>query len=200
MANNEIVICVDKGQKDGKHEIKHKEIAIYGNLVFVPLPYGDYIQCTPQILSVINRRGNSLKKMDFCGLIPISVDTKKDMQEMYGDIYGDHKRFRDECILAQNNGCELIVLVENDNNIKELSEVHKWDNPRISRYYYFKKLKEQGKAQNLKLASKPPCSSKQLQETMETMQEKYGITFLFCTKEECGIKIIELLTNFEKEI
>jgi ribosome-associated protein len=196
----DIIICVDKGQKDGHHEVKHKEIARLGNLQFVPLPYGDYILGSHEILSIINRRGHNLKKMDFCGVPKISVDSKANMEEIYGNIIGkSHARFRDECILAQNNGCKLIVLVENENGINNLSEVRTWENPRLKRYYYFRKLKEQGKAQNVKLAKKPPCSSKQLQTAMETMQEKYGVQFLFCKKSEAGKKILELLTSTNVE-
>lgn len=193
--SDKIIICVDKGQKDGKHEVKHKEIAQHGNLVFIPIPFGDYIKGTPQVMEVVKRRGETLKKMDLCGIVKFSIDTKASMEEIYGNIIGkSHTRFRDECILAKNNGCKLVVLVENDNGIKCLEDVYKWDNPRIQRYFYFKKMQAQGKAQNVKLAKKPPCSSRQLQETMETMQEKYGVEFLFCKKEECGKMIIDLLT------
>ena len=33
--------------------------------------------------------------------------------------------------------------------------------------------------------------------TMQSMQEKYGVTFLFCTPEESGKIVIELLTGKE---
>jgi len=193
------IVCVDKAQKDGKHEVKHQDIARLNKLQFVPLPYGDYCLATSEILQTINRRGNNLKKIDLVGKIKISVDTKQHMQELYQDIISDHGRFRDECILANDNGCKLYILVENDDGIKQLSDVCKWQNPRITRYYYFKKLKEQGKAQNVKLGKRAPVSSKDLQTKLETMQEKYGVEFLFCTKQECGSKIMELLTNQIKE-
>ena len=197
---NNIVICVDKGQKDGKHEVKHREIAMLGNLQFVPLPYGDYILATDEVMEVIKRRGDNLKKMDFCGIPKIAIDSKANMEEIYGNIIGkSHARFRDECILAKNNHCKLIILVENENNISCLDEVNQWENPRIKRYFYTRKMHEQGKAQNVKLASKPPCSGKQLQSAMETMTERYGVEFRFCNKKECGNLIIDLLVNFKGE-
>lgn len=196
---NEFIVCVDKAQKDGKHEVKHKDIARMNNLMFLPLPYGDYCIATNTIVETIRRRGELLKKIDLVGKIKISVDTKQHLQELYQDIISDHKRFRDECILAQENNCKLYVLVENDDGITKLEDVHKWENQRIIRYYYFKKLKEQGKAQNVKLAKRPPVSSRELQTKLETMEEKYGVEFLFCTKEECGQKIINLLTE-KKEV
>lgn len=199
---NDLIICVDKAQKNGKHEVKHKDIAMLNNLLFVPLPYGDYVIATNAIIETIKRRGENLKKIDLVGKINISVDTKANIEEIYGNIIGkSHARFRDECILARDNGCKLIVLIENDCGITELSEVHKWKNPRVARYYHFKKLKEQGKAQNVKLSSKPPCDGGKLQKAMETMQEKYGVKFIFCTKQECGNLIINLLKeNGKKEV
>ena len=60
------------------------------------------------------------------------------------DICGkQHARFRDECILAQNNGIKLYVLVQNagglikgtkdiyNPTIRTLDELHKWKNPRL---------------------------------------------------------------------
>ena len=52
--------------------------------------------------------------MDFLGSYDMAVDTKKDMQEIVGNICGvQHARFRDECILAQKNGITLTQAGEN---------------------------------------------------------------------------------------
>ena len=72
----------------------------------------------------------------------VTVDTKKDIQELVGNVCGkQHARFRDECILAQNNGIKLYVLVQNDGGlingtkdiynptIRTLEDLHKWKNP-----------------------------------------------------------------------
>lgn len=62
------------------------------------------------LMDVINRkneRGVPVKKMDFLGTYNVTVDTKKDIQELVGDICGkQHARFRDECILAHSK-CRL---------------------------------------------------------------------------------------------
>jgi len=47
------IVCVDKAQKDGKHEVKHQDIARLNKLQFVPLPYGDYCIATFQSHSVM---------------------------------------------------------------------------------------------------------------------------------------------------
>ena len=83
---NEFIICVDKAQKDGKHEVKHKDIAKMNNLMFLPLPYGDYCIATNTIIETIKRRGELLKKIDLVGKIKVSVDTKANMEEIYTNI------------------------------------------------------------------------------------------------------------------
>ena len=138
--------------------------------------------------------------MDFCGLPKICELIPKRTWKKYTVIIGkSHARFRDECILAKNNHCKLIVLVENENNISCLDEVHNGKILELKDIIILGKCTNKEKAQNVKLASKPPCSGKQLQSAMETMTEKYGVEFRFCNKKECGNLIIDLLVNFKGE-
>jgi len=104
-----MILISDKAQQAGKHTEKEqywKSIGI--EVMNYPLPCGDYIVANDKVLDVISRkekRGIPVKKMDFLGTFNVTVDTKKDIQELVGDICGkQHARFRDECILAQNNG------------------------------------------------------------------------------------------------
>lgn len=112
-----VLIIEDKGQKEGLHILKNRYFKSHDMEVLrAPLPVGDYIIATDKVADVIHRksaRKMELKKMDFLGTYDVSVDTKKDMQEIVGNICGKaHPRFRDECILAQNNGIKLYVLIE----------------------------------------------------------------------------------------
>ena len=121
---------------------------------------------------------------DYC--IPsngsIVVDTKKDMMELYGDMIQQHERFRNECYLAQEAGIKLYVLVENKNNIETLQDVgtDKWKNPLWFRYWKSKK-------------GKPPVKNITLMKMLYTMQEKYGVEFIFCSPENAGMNILKLL-------
>lgn len=121
---------------------------------------------------------------DYC--IPsngsIVVDTKKDMMELYGDMIQQHERFRNECSLAQEAGIKLYVLVENKNNIETLQDVgtDKWKNPLWFRYWKSKK-------------GKPPVKNITLMKMLYTMQEKYGVEFIFCSPENAGARVLELL-------
>lgn len=200
-------IAADKGQQAGKHEVKHNWLRQNGHeLIELPLPVGDYIEITEAVQSVIDRRGDKLKKMDFMGVVRVSVDTKKDLQEVVGNIQGkSHARFRDECILAQQNGIKLYILVEHGGNIKSLEDVANWKNPR--QFLYEKKIRKefgipkgadfQAEVAELKSHGakivRGPTTGEELYKAMVTMSEKYGVEWVFCDKKDTGKRIIELL-------
>lgn len=195
-----LLLIEDKGQKEGQHILKNRyfennEIEVLRS----PLPVGDYIVADDKVSDVIHRkakRNMEVKKMDFLGTYTVAVDTKKDMQEIIGNICGkSHPRFRDECILAQNNGIKLYVLIENADGVKSVEDVFKWRNPRLERYNRIKYMQSCGKWLNASIPITPPTSGKTLAKSMLTMQLKYGVEFVFCRPEEAGEKVIELLTK-----
>ena len=133
-----MLIIEDKGQQAGKHEMKHRWFDWHEvELLQAPLPVGDYVLADDKVLDVIQRktrRSLELKKMDFLGSYKIAVDTKRDMQEITGNICGkQHPRYRDECILAQNNGIKLYVLIETTDQTTCLYDVVRWQTPRNAR-------------------------------------------------------------------
>ena len=152
-----MVIIEDTAQKAGQHEIKHKsfeqmDVGVIRN----KLPFGDY--CLPPA---------------------ISVDTKKDMDEIAMNIGSDHVRFKNECIRAKDAGCQLIILVENTLGITSIDQVHEWINPA--------------------LAYRPKAiTGPRLEKAMKTMSERYGVQFFFCKPEESAQKIIEFLGGIKK--
>lgn len=123
---------------------------------------------------------------DYC--IPsngsVVVDTKKDMMELYGDLIQQHERFKDECLLAQEANIKLYVLVENNNNIKTLKDVGTdlWKNPLWFRYYKNK-------------SGRPPVKNITLMKMLYTMQERYGVEFIFCKPEDAGKMVLDLLNK-----
>lgn len=148
-----MVIIEDTRQQSGKHDIKHDWFVTHGiSLVRSKLPFGDYAP-VPKI----------------------SIDTKRNMDEIAGNICGkEHKRFINECKAAKAAGCQLIILVENELGITDVSMVHEWENPR-SDY------------------SDRCVQGPRLQKAMETISERYGVIFQFCTPEDAAAKIMELL-------
>lgn len=196
------LIVEDVGNKEDKHVLKHQWFDCHDvDLLRAPLPVGDYILYTDAVEDVIKRkmaRGVALKKMDFMGSYKVAVDTKRDIQEIVSNICGkQHGRFRDECRLAQDNGIQLYVLVENKDEIKCISDVFSWKNPRMHRYNKIAYMHQIGKWNHVVLPKAKPTSGEILAKAMLTMQEKYGVKFLFCRPEEAGEHIIRLLTQQE---
>ena len=150
-----LVIQEDSRQQAGKHEIKHAFFAANGiELLRCKLPFGDYAPVPP-----------------------VSVDTKADMNEIAGNICGkEHKRFINECKAAKAAGCQLIILVENELGIMDVSQVHIWKNPRS-------------------VYSDKCVQGPQLQRAMQTISERYGVRFEFCSPEQAGQKITELINE-----
>ena len=188
----------DVANKEAKHILKNEYWTDHGvEVLRRPLPVGDYILVTDKVEDVLKRkaaRGIEPHKMDFLGTCKVAVDTKMDMTEIEGNIVGKaHERFRDECILAQNCGIKLYVLVENNEGIRCLEDVAKWQNPRLRRWMRLNALHKQGKALSYTIPSKPPVNGERLMKAMATMQEKYGVTFAFCTPLEAGQKVIDIL-------
>ena len=101
------------------------------------------------------------------------IDRKKDLQEVAGNLTKDHERFRRELELAKELGYTMIVLVE-EPTIRELKDVCGW--------YNWRKRK-----------NPRAISGKTLFKIMSTVQDKYGITWEFCSKDMTGKRIVTLL-------
>lgn len=105
----------------------------------------------------------------------VVIDRKKDLQEVAGNVCQQHDRFVRELELAKELGYKMIILVE-EPNITSLPKVCSWYNWR---------RKSNPKA----------VTGKTLYKIMSTMQDKYGVEWLFTKKEHCGKRIIELLNG-----
>lgn len=196
-------IAGDKNQNIGSHAksnaLKHRMIQEHCELIFIPLPFGDYVLVNDDIEATIKRRGDKLKKQDLVADYKFVIDTKKDMQEVYGNIIGkSHARFRDELILAQKMGAKMVILIEED-GMHTLEDVLHWNNSRVAWYYKVKSMQERGKWLDKKLPSKPPVTNDILFKSMKTMESKYGCQFLFTTKRNSANDIIDLLGRYSKE-
>ena len=151
-----MVIIEDSRQQANKHELKHKRWAELG----VPLTRSKVVVG------------------DYCLPPAVAVDTKASMSEIAQNIGGgrkEHERFIREIKLARDIGTQLYILVENEDGIEELDEVHTWLNPRTE--------------------FSPECiQGPRLEKAMRTIQERYGCTFLFCAPEDAADMIVDLLT------
>ena len=102
------------------------------------------------------------------------IDRKKDLLELCGNVTQQHERFQRELIKAQEAGIRLIILIEHGGDIQSLEDVYFWDNPRLSK-------------------SPKATTGKSLYRSLCTIRNRYNVRFEFCTKQETGKKIMELL-------
>ena len=118
------------------------------------------------------------------------VDTKANIAEIYGNLIQQHDRFHDECVLAQEAGIKLYILIENKGGVKRVDDLKKWKNPQYIRYWQKKKkAEEDGEI----FKQRPPADNAQLIKIMHSMNRDYGVEFVFCTPQEAGAKVLELL-------
>lgn len=169
-----MILLEDTRNQAGKHDKKNEyflrnEIEVRRTKLYV----GDYTLPTDQ---------------------SVCIDTKKDIQELIGDICGkSHERFRNELIRAQESNIKLIILTEDDGGYCDrkktiynrpvtcIKDLFSWKNPRL---FIF-----QGGKQKYPKATKGQTLAK----CLITLQEKYGCEFAFCKKEDSGAEIIRLL-------
>lgn len=153
-----MILIEDTRQVVGKHKLKNEYFKKMGiEVVRSKLLFGDYQN--PQNPN-------------------IAIDTKKDIQELIGDLTKDHERFKRELQLAKKCGAKLIILIE-DEKVTCINDLYTWYNWR---------LKKSPKA------TKGSTLAKMLY-TIENNTEDYNCQFTFTKKSECGAKIIELLTR-----
>lgn len=149
-----MVIIEDTRQQASKHFLKHKFFADNQiKVVRSKLPIGDYA---------------NIKNMS------VIVDTKKDIQEIIGNVTKDHKRFIKECDLAAESGIKLIILIENEDGVTSINELYKW---------YNKRLKWSPNA----------TTGRTLAKILTGIEYRHSVVFEFCKPNEAGKRIVELL-------
>lgn len=101
------------------------------------------------------------------------IDTKKDIQEIIGNVTKDHKRFVAECDLAMENGIKLIILIE-DSKVTCIEDLYSWYNPRLR-------------------SSPKATKGCTLAKILHGMKIRHEVDFQFCKKSDTGARIVELL-------
>ena len=101
----------------------------------------------------------------------MTVDRKKDMQEMYNCVVNDKSRFYKEVRRCNDKGIKLYILIEHSSQIKTLEDVPKWK----SKY--------------------GTVSSREIMERLYRLHISYGVEIFFCSKRQTAQKIIEILSQ-----
>lgn len=172
-----MIILEDSRQQLGKHDTKHKWFAEHGvEIRRTKLYKGDYTLPTDQ---------------------SVCVDTKKDFQEIIGNLTEQHDRLAREADEAKEAGIRLVFLIENDGGevkkgsgiynpvITKLEDVHKWKNPRLFIMYRGKQ--------------KYPRATRgiTLQKMLYSFAAHHGCEFQFCHSRDSARRIVEILTGKE---
>ena len=106
----------------------------------------------------------------------ISVDRKQNLGEVCSNICQGYRRFECECRRAKNAGVKLVVLIEHGGRIKKIEDVSKWNNPRLKTSPY-------------------AISGLRMQYIMMRLASQYGIEWQFCSKNQTGKRIVEILSR-----
>ena len=159
--------------EDSRNQVgKHKNIADYCRRKGIPivrkcLSVGDY---------VLSEDGEN-------PINNISVDTKADCMELLKNVMSDdHRRFRDECIRAKEQGIQLVVLIEEALPFGklELWEVPRWKSSNQWHRYGDPMTKVDPKA---------------FRKALLTMTVRYGVKFRFCSRRQSPARVIKYLTG-----
>ena len=110
-------------------------------------------------------------------LIPeVSVDTKADVTEICQNMCGsmrEKRRFAEEVKGARDAGCRLVFLIE-DRRYQDVSDLY---------------------GEKIWLHSGQVIKGDQLAMAMQTMEARYGCEFQFCTPEDAGRRVKEILSE-----
>ena len=101
----------------------------------------------------------------------ITIDRKKDLQELAGNLCTKDHRFWREARRSHDEGLKMIVLIEQGGQIKTMNDVKNW----TSKY--------------------TKVTGRRLYEEMFRIHVAYQIEFLFCDKSNTGKRILEILRN-----
>ncbi len=117
------------------------------------------------------------------------VDRKQDLQELCGNVCQQHERFKKELVRAIEQGIKIVILCEHGEGIRTIEDVFFWKNPRKHQMRWKtvdgKKVKE--------IVSTQAVDGNQLYKSLCTIRDRYNVDFVFCSKEETGKKILEIL-------
>lgn len=102
------------------------------------------------------------------------IDRKQNLLELCGNVCQQLERFSAELKRANEYGIKLIILCEHGKNIKTITDVIKWKNPRLKQ-------------------SPMAVSGERLYKVLCALRQTYGVEFIFCEKKDTGKIIVSLL-------
>lgn len=161
-------IIEDTRNKIGRHAIKNDWWAAHGvSVVRRKLDFGDYMT-----------EGSN-----------VSIDTKKDVQELAGNLGRENDRFARECDRARDAGYRLIVLIEELEAYNDREKVKLW----TSRVCRTCRKCDPHKTKTCKARRFKPINGERIAKSMTTFEMDHGVRFMFCKREDTAATICRLL-------
>lgn len=123
----------------------------------------------------------------------VVIDRKKDLLEVCSNVTQQHKRFKAELERAIEHSFRIILLIEHGDGVACLEDVRTWRNPRLD---IWATRKVNGKPKRYRKYPRA-TSGTTLCKILQTIIDKYGVRIEFCSKDETGRRIVELLEGGE---
>lgn len=165
------MIIEDTRQQELKHKHIEKWMVAHG-VDFAPrataLPFGDYML-----------EGSN-----------ISIDTKKDVQEVAGNLGKQHARFARECDKARAEGYRLIILIEEHPEYNDRKKLRAWKSCVCRRCRKCNPFEKSSKCVKYRVK---PMNGNSIAKIIERMEENHGVRFEFCHKRDTARRICEIL-------
>lgn len=160
------LIC-DSRQKRGLHNHVNAWLAVHGvPTVTRKLDFGDYSY----------------------GPSNVYVDTKKDVQELAGNVGREHARFVRELDRAAAAGCRLVVLVEEHPEYADRSRMDGWRPLPCRRCRLCDPARDRCRRHRFK-----PMQGATVAKIITRLESEHGARFEFCRRQDTARRICELL-------
>lgn len=162
-------IYCDTRQHEGKHDQKEEWWRGRGiRLERRALPFGDYMA-----------DGSN-----------VSVDTKRNVQELAMDVGRDHARFVREIERANEAGYRLVVLTERAGGIKDRLALARWVSDVCKRCHMCQPIEVTGR--RCRRGNKP-LQGATLAKIVQALEGEHNVRFEFCRSIDAARRVCELL-------
>ncbi|MDM8162441.1 ERCC4 domain-containing protein [Collinsella intestinalis] len=167
-------IIEDTRNKIGQHAIKNDWWAAHGvKVVRRKLDYGDYMRDEPGW--------------------NVAVDTKKDVQELAGNVGREHDRFVRELDRARDAGCRLFILVEELEAYNDRELLHRWVCRTCRMCPEFRAKRCDPNADACRARRFKPMNGATLAKIVTKLEQDHGALFLFTRRGDSARTICDLL-------
>ena len=122
------------------------------------------------------------------------IDRKQDIEEIHQNVCQGHERFRRELIRAMQAGIQIVFLIEHGKDLQQLDDLIFFYLPEKQRWKW-STVTQNGITKKVRVPyMQKAIDGKVLYKSFCTIQDRYGARFEFCTKEQTGRRIIEILS------